>query len=193
MPTLHAVFTDADLEYLQNHFVTLDEACDRSGADAAEIRGRIAGGEIPAPSYVLDDGTELVPEDYFPLLDRAEFTRRYLAAGGDAAELAEDWEGYLSGLFGVCLREVTPETMVRKEQLVVSLTRLLEHPQPEDDAWRARLRREVDELDELEKPFAPDYDRSGRFPHPPTRDYLISAVRERYPELFAKTARLTRS
>jgi hypothetical protein len=48
------------------------------------------------------------------------------------------------------------------------------------------LRREgVDELDLLECEFSPHYDRNGRFGRPPTRDLLITAARQRFPDVFA--------
>ena len=43
----------------------------------------------------------------------------------------------MSGIFGVCLRVVVPETMVRKEQLVKSIGGLLDAPDPHDFEWRA--------------------------------------------------------
>ena len=46
------------------------------------------------------------------------------------------------------------------------------------------MRREVWELDALEREFAPDYDRGGRFGKPPTRDLLIRQAHDRYPDLF---------
>src|SRR5919198_275047 len=49
--------------------------------------------------------------------------------------------------------------------------------------WREALREQVDELDELEREFSPDYDRSEQLDRPPTRDLIIRAARERYPEL----------
>ena len=57
---------------------------------------------------------------------------------------------------------------------------------PAQDDWRRRLRDEVEELDALERQFTPDYDRDeARFGRKPTRDLLINAARERYPEVFA--------
>ncbi|MGH3094268.1 MAG: DUF6058 family natural product biosynthesis protein, partial [Gaiellaceae bacterium] len=56
-----------------------------------------------------------------------------------------------------------------------------------DELWQAGLRRAVDELDELERPFAPHYDRA-RFGAPSSRDRLITAVREAYPTVFAEPA-----
>ena len=147
---------------------------------------------LPAPSYVLPDGTGMVPADYFALVDeaggverlRGEFERRYREAGGPPGELDADWDGYIDGIYAVCLRSVSPESIVRKEQLVLSVGLLLEQPQPDDAPWQERLAREVEELDALEREFSPDYDRR-RFGRPPTRDALIVAARERYPNLFA--------
>jgi Family of unknown function (DUF6058) len=184
------VLTDADADYIRANYFTLEELCRGRTESPTEVRGLIRDGRLPRPSYVLDDGTEMFPADYFVFVDqaggverlRAAFERRYAAAGGDPDELEVDWEGYLSGLFGVCLKVVLPETMIRKEELVQSLDRLLESPKADDAAWRARLRREVCELDVLERDFSPDYDRA-RFGVPPTRDRLIVAAREHFPEV----------
>jgi hypothetical protein len=134
----------------------------------------------------------MVPADYFVLVDevggperlREEFERRHREAGGPPAELEADWDGYIDGVYGVCLRSVSPESIVRKAQLVVSVGLLLEHAWPDDARWQERLAREVEELDALEREFSPDYDRR-RFGRPPTRDALIAAARGHYPDLFA--------
>jgi len=170
--------TDADAAYICANYVPLEEA----------VRGAIDRGLLPQPSYVLDDGTEMVPADYFGLLLEpnvpARFAERYLAAGGRQEELDDDWAGYIDGVYGVCLRVVTPETIVRKGILVESLTHLLDDPKPGEPDWRASLRAQVEELDSLEREFSPDYDRV-RFGRPPTRDLLITAARERFPELVS--------
>jgi hypothetical protein len=49
------------------------------------------------------------------------------------------------------------------------------------------LRAQVEELDALEREFAPDYDRSDDQERPPTRDLLVDAAQERYPEAFTDT------
>jgi hypothetical protein len=189
--------SDADIAYVHANFRPLPELCRERGARLEELQALIGDRRLPAPSYVLPDGNEMVPADYFVLVDEAggperlrpEFERRHGAAGGAAAELADDWEGYIDGIYGICLRTVTPETIVRKSQLVESLGARLERPAPEDPEWRTQLQREVDELDALERDFSPDYDRR-RFDRPPSRDLLIKAARERYPQLFtAKMAR----
>jgi hypothetical protein len=186
------MLTDADIHYIRENYRPLAEVCAEHGDRLEAVEALIREGRLPAPSYVLPDGTGMVPEDYFSLVDeaggpqrlRGEFERRHREAGGPPGELEADWEGYIDGIYAVCLRSVSPERIVRKEQLVVSIGLLLEHPQPQDRRWRERLAREVDELDELEREFSPDYDRQ-RFGRAPTRDRLIVAARERYPDLFA--------
>jgi hypothetical protein len=168
-------FTERDLEYIRANYVPLEQA----------VREAIEHGVLPQPSYVLPDGTEMVPADYFSLVDvRTPFVELHRAAGGDPANLEEDWEGYMSGIYGVCLRDVTPAAMIRKTFLVESLTSLLDEPR-RDAGWQKLVRSQVEELDELEREFAPDYDRDiERFGRPPSRDLLIKAARERFPELF---------
>jgi hypothetical protein len=195
MTTETAVFTDADLAYLRSTFATLDEICAGRRDTPDEVRRLIAERKLPQPSYVLDDGTELVPHDYFALADaagavdrlRAEYERRYHAALHryglplDTALLERRWEQYLDGISGICMRDVTPETIVRKRMLIDAIEGLLADPDPENDRWRSRLRGSVDELDSIEKDFAPDYDRAQFVP---TRDTYIRDVRARYPRLW---------
>jgi hypothetical protein len=186
------MLTDADIEYIRANYRPLADVCAEHGDRLEEIERLIRGRRLPSPSYVLPDGTGMVPRDYFALVDeaggpdklRAEFERRHRDAGGPLAELAADWDGYIDGIYAVCLRSVSPETIVRKEQLVVSVGLLLDHPRPDDPGWQEQLAREVEELDRLERDFSPDYDRQ-RFERAPTRDRLIVAARDRYPELFA--------
>jgi hypothetical protein len=56
-------------------------------------------------------------------------------------------------------------------------------------AWREQLREQVDELDAIERDFSPDYDRGDRFAQLPSRDRLIIAARQRYPDVFAARTR----
>jgi hypothetical protein len=179
-------FTEADLAYIRANFVTLGELAASRGEPPAELRARIESGLAPRACYVLDDGTEMFSPNWLPI-ERDEFDRRYLAAGGDPSELDEDWAHHLNGTYGLCVREPTPENIVRKEQLVRSIGSLLDEPRPGDAQWRERLRAEVDELDALECDFSPDYDRSGRLGGPPSRDRLIKAARERYKDAFEPT------
>jgi hypothetical protein len=191
-----ATFTQADLGYIKANYRTLDELC-TDPESAADVQALIDHGRLPKPSYVLDDGTAMFPADYFRLVEeaggvdalRSHFIARYRAASdrepGHVDELDRDWHAYMNGVYGVCLREVTPETIVRKTVLVSSLCQLLMLPRPRSREWRRMLHEQVDELDALEREFAPHYDRSDEQDRPPTRDLLVSAARARFPDVFA--------
>jgi hypothetical protein len=189
-------FTEADLAYLRREFRTLEQICAGRPETPDEVRRLIAERRLPQPPYVLDDGTELVPPDYFALADasggvehiRDEFERRYHAGlrrygvPFDADLLERRWEGYLDGTPAICMRDVTPETVIRKRQLIDHIERLTADPTPDDETWRTSVKEAVDELDALEKPFAPDYDRACFVP---TRDTYIRDVRDAYPSVWS--------
>lgn len=181
------VVSDArDLEYVRTHFISLAEACVRAGKSVETTTSEIAARRRPLPSYTLADRTPYVPLDYFDLeVDHEKFlerlTREYGRQGvepsPDAVE--EAWDGLLSGLYSVCLRNATPENIVRKNVLLARIDDLLAASEPSDGAWVASLRDAVDQLDAIEQPFSPILDRR-RFGKPPTRDSYITAVRERF-------------
>jgi hypothetical protein len=191
-----SVLTDADLRYIRANFQTLEEACAGRSETPKAVRDVICAGLLPRPTYVLDDGTEMVPPDYLSLVDaaggvdalRGWFVDAYARAaeshGGLVREneIAEEWEAYLSGEYGACLRTVTPETIIRKDRLMGSIERRLADPRPDDASWCEGLRSEVCELDALEREFAP-YDRVRW--GPVSRDRLVAAPRERFPAVFA--------
>src|SRR5262249_35090538 len=113
------------------------------------------------------------------------FAARYREAAAPwklAQSLDEAWKGYLSGLFAVCLRTVTPATIARKEHLVATIDRSLAEPLPSDPSWRTRLRAAAAALDALLRDFAP-YDRH-RFGGPVSRDRCVTRPRQLYPELW---------
>jgi Family of unknown function (DUF6058) len=184
-------FTDADLAYLSANYLTLEELCADRAESPVAVQRLIQERRLPRPSYVLPDGTGMFPADYFRLVDEAggvdglreHFAARHRAAKG--RDLEHDWKMYLDGIWGICLRDVVPETIVRKNTLVSSLCELLVLARPRYEDWRQALREQVDELDELEREFSPDYDRSEQVDRPPTRDLIIAAARERFPEVFA--------
>lgn len=138
---------------------------------------------LPLPSYLRSDGAEMVPADLLDLADDAGgvdrlpdwFTRHWPTA----EEGAEEWDAYLSGGY-VCLRCVTPANIQRKTALVAAIEQALSRPQPELVSWLEQLHADVDELDALEPPFAPDYDRL-RFGGPSSRSRCIDDVRDRFP------------
>ena len=178
----------ADLPYLRSSFAPLDDLARAHGHDPADVRRAIADRLLPAVAYVLEDGTELVAPDYFALADLAgsfeelpawfggaweRAATRYPAAGS----AAEQWEEYLTGIYAVCLRSVTPASIVAKGELMDTIERLTADPAPEDDGWRSELKAAVDALDALEKPFAAfDRERFG----PVSRDRCVTDVRERF-------------
>jgi len=190
------VLAAADVAYVLDGFVELGELCAERGEDKVASRVAIAEGRLPAASYLLANGAEMVPSDYFALADEAggvdrlreAFVERYsTAAAAETVQLAtaeEEWDAYLSGLYGVCLNRVTPETVVRKSALVAELEELLSRPQPGSATWAGDLRTRVEELDALERPFAPTYDRQ-RFGGPSSRDRLVTAPRQMFADIFA--------
>jgi hypothetical protein len=178
-----------DLPYLRSYFVELDVLARAHGHDPARVRRAIADRLLPAIPYVLEDGTELVAPDYFELAHLAgSFAAlpAWFAAAWDTAAArypeagtaAEQWEGYLRGNYAVCLRAVTPASIVAKAELMDTIERLTEDPRPGDDGWRRELTVAVDALEALEKPFA-RFDRQ-RFGGPVSRDRCVTAVRERF-------------
>jgi Family of unknown function (DUF6058) len=193
-------FTAADLTYIHAGYLTLAELCAGRSESTGEVAELIEQRMLPRPSYVLDDGIGMFPADYFDLVDaaggparlREHFAGRYRAACAahdvSARDLPADLAAYLDGVYGICLRVVTPETIVHKTVLVSSLCQLLVLVEPRDPNWRRALRAHVAELDSLERDFAPDYDRSDARLRPPTRDLLIAHARERFGEVFAEAA-----
>jgi Family of unknown function (DUF6058) len=173
-----------DEAYIRSGHVPLAEVA-RGRLD--EVRAAMAAGLLPAPAYVLDDGTEMVAADHLALADEAgpdlaaAFRARFRAAGGRDTDGA--LEGYLSGAYAVCLRSATPETIACKERLVDELEALLTDARPRDGDWRDALRAAIDELDGIERPFAPLDEH--RFGGRPTRHRLIDDARARWQWLAA--------
>lgn len=184
-------FSPSDVLYITAGYRTMTELCDGRTLRAAQAEALVAAGRLPDATYVLPSGERRYPPDYFTLVDaigldslEAGFRARYLAAGGTSAEADEDWRGYLSGGFGVCLRTVTPESMVAKTRLIASIEELTGAPAPDDSGWRGALCAAVDELDSLLRPFT-DYDRE-RFDDT-SRDKYITRVRGQWPAVFRPT------
>ena len=175
--------TSADDAYVDKYFVPLGDLCERKSISVDTIRRSMLDGQLPLPSYLRSDGTEMVPPDLLDLSEQAGGVGRlrgwFLAHWTDGGEAAAEWEGYLSGQ-NVCLRVVTPQTLRRKSYLVDAISQAAEPAEPgESPGWLAELHALVDELDELELPFT-RYDRL-RFGKPVSRDTHIDAIRERYP------------
>ena len=178
----------ADLPYLRSNFVALDTLARAHGHRLDEVRRAIAARLLPRAPNMLEDGTELVAPDYFDLAGMAGsfealpswFARVYEQASArypEAGTAEEQWEEYLTGIYAVCLRAVTPASIVAKGELMDTIERLTGDPAPADDGWRRELTAAVDALDATEKPFAQfDRERFG----PVSRDRCVAAVRLRF-------------
>jgi RimJ/RimL family protein N-acetyltransferase len=181
-----------DDAYVRTHFVEVP--------DPDTTLDRMLGGELPLPSYLLADGTPMVPADYRDPVDWAGGLDRLRAWfvdhwPGDAQKVAEEeWAAYLSGQY-VCLRSVTPLTIRRKAVLVAQVkaaVAVLEHD-PCDANARGSLGEATSKLDALELPMT-GYDRL-RFGGPLSREVWIDEPRRRFltpvdPPLPVRTERL---
>lgn len=188
MNTFEMVTQKEDVEYVQRNFVALEEACREARQDLEAILADIADGKRPGPCYILGDGTWYVPADYFELeTNRGAFIRRLLAAAVregfivDSDDLKDVWAGFITGIYGVCLRHATPENIAQKMALVRDIEARLAHPQADDPSWLESLRKATNRLDAIERQFSPTFDRR-RFGRPPSRDTLIHDVRKQYLE-----------
>jgi hypothetical protein len=174
--------TAEDDSYASAWYVPLEDLAAERGIAVDELRGLMLANRLPLPSYVRSDGTQMVARDLLDLLEQAggaERLREWFAAQWNSPEEAVvEWDDYLSGRY-VCLRSVTPANMRRKNELVAAITS--EVAAPGSGEWLDRLHRLVDELEELEPPFAP-YDRL-RFGGSVSRDTMIDDVRRRFPRV----------
>lgn len=186
MNTAALVSHPKDIEYVTENFETLETLCRTAGVDEAAIRAEIAAGSRPRAAYTLADGREFFARDYLSQCsDPDEFGSRTVAAAEresitlSDAELNEEWRSYLSGIYSVCLNEVTPENIMRKRVLLERIEKLIAAPREYDAGWFETLRASVNALDALERPFSPYYDRVV-FGRPPTRDSHIRDVKLRF-------------
>jgi hypothetical protein len=186
-PIALATTTD-DVGYVKAHYAPLDQLV------RDPVERDWPGTHLPRATYRLADGSLWVPRDWRRLLaDAGDIARlpglflRRLRAAADAlhhtCDPQAEWSAYLAGLYGACLRDVTPEAIVAKDRLVAQLDRALADPRPRDPAWCVTLRADVEALDGLSRPFA-TCDRI-RFGRPTSRDRLIDGPRRAFPEVFA--------
>lgn len=169
-------------------YVTADGSEWYPAAYATVIRRARAGGL---------DLRQLFRQDFSRALERlrrsdpAAYRVARLGPGG--AELSPEeaieaeWQGFLTGGYGVCLRVAWVPCIVRKGLLMHAIEALSTRPRRDEPAWARRLRAAVNALDRLEMPFA-RWDRI-RFGRPVTRDTHVDAVRARFPEIFGGRAR----
>jgi len=186
----HPPLADEDFDYVCAAYFPLEEIARREQVELRHLVHWIEAGQLPRPSYLLPDGTPVFPPDLLALVRsaggvdalpehfarRTELAARLLGFGANTREA--DWEDYLSGEYGICLRQVTPETLVLKEALVERIERALAARRPQDPSWRRALAFEVDGLDALIRPFA-RIDRV-RFGRPTSRERLVELPRRRW-------------
>lgn len=172
----------ADIAYVTGAFRPMTEA----------MKELVERGILPRATYVLPDGTPMVPADHAALLDDASgdplavatrFRERFVAAGGNPTDAEEEHEAWLSGEYGACLHATSPEAILAKSTLMTAIGALLAAAAPTDSRWCTALRGAVDALDAIERPFAA-WDRE-RFGAPTSRDRLITGAHERFPELWS--------
>jgi hypothetical protein len=177
----HAMTAEDDA-YVSSWYTSVEELAAGSGRDVDELRRLMLSNRLPLPSYIRSDGTQMVATDLLDLVEAAggsdELPEWFAGQWPSATEAVREWDDYLSGRY-VCLRSVTPSNMQRKNELCAAINSQLSDPAPEDETWLERLHALVDELDEIEPPFA-SYDRL-RFGGPVSRDRLIDDVRRRFP------------
>lgn len=154
-----------DERYIRENFVPLDELAGEEPGGVSRVRADIAAGRLPQPAYRLDDGTDMIPPDYFaPVVAAGSvealhdwFLREFAAAAahhGVADDAEEAWRGYLGGGYFVCLRHATPAAIVEKARHINEIGELLTDPRAADPVWGKQLRGAVDGLAAIERAFA---------------------------------------
>ena len=132
--------TAEDDAYVREHFVE---------ATPAAMEQMLAG-RLPLPSYVLSDGTPMVPAAHGELAEVAggvDRLRRWFVAfwPDDPATAEAEWGHYLSGQY-VCLKEVTPIRIRMKTARVAEASAAVEilGRDPHDPIGRGLLGQAVD-------------------------------------------------
>jgi hypothetical protein len=110
------------------------------------------------------------------------FSSRWVAAGGDAEDAERQFEDWLGGGYGICLRSPNPEFILAKGGLADAIAALIACPRPDRAWWRDALRHAVSAYDALVLPFA-SVD-AARFGAPTSRTRLIDDVRTKWPAAF---------
>jgi hypothetical protein len=177
----HPMTTDDDA-YVDRLCHTMEALCADRAETPDEVRADILARRLPLPGYLRSDDTQMFPVDYFRMADEAGGVGRlapwFLRHWSDPDHAAEEWDSYLSGQY-VCLTEMVPRLMRRKDELVAEINAALAAPDPPAPEWLDHLHTLVDELDAQTAEFTA-YDRL-RFGGPVSRDSLITDVRATYP------------
>src|SRR5205814_9559450 len=156
---VHSMTSEDDV-YATEWYVPLEALAETAGMQASQLRRLMVADRLPLPSYIRSDGTQMVARDLLELPRRAGGFEELPGWFAEQFELSRDaireWDGYLRGHY-VCLRDVLPETIQRKDELVKAITAAVSKAKPEDDIWLEFLHLQVDELDQIEPPLAPYY------------------------------------
>ena len=173
--------TPADDAYVRDQFVPV-------AADA--VLEEMLAGRLPLPSYLLSDGTPMVPADHgdvVAIAGGADRVHDWFVAfwPEDPAAGEEEWGHYLSGQY-VCLREVSPIRIKQKTERVAEASAAADllRCDPHDPVGRGMLGEAVDGvlgvpgLDSLLRPMTA-YDRL-RFGVPTVRERFVDAPREAF-------------
>lgn len=172
--------TEADDAYVREHFV---EA-------TPEAMEQMLAGRLPLSSYLLGDGTPMVPADHGVLAEVAgglDRLRSWFVAfwPDDPATGEQEWGHYLSGQY-VCLRDVTPTRIKAKTERVAEAEAAVEllRRDPHDPIGRGLLGQAIDGvlgvpgLDAILLPMTA-YDRL-RFGGPTVREKWVDGPREAF-------------
>jgi RimJ/RimL family protein N-acetyltransferase len=172
--------TPEDDAYVREHFVPA----------TPEAITLMLEGRLPLPSYVLSDGTPMVPEAHGRLAEHAGGLDRlhdwFVAFWEDDPVTGEEeWAAYLSGQY-VCLRDVEPFRMKQKTERIADATEAVGRLRrdPSDPIGRGLLGQAVDGviavpgLDALLLPMTA-YDRL-RFGGPTSRETWVDGPRAEF-------------
>src|SRR6185369_9711493 len=142
---------DANLKYLNDRFLTLDEVSRQSGVSSEKIVEGIEKKLLPQPSYKLARVSEIssplgdsyrveetilyFPHSYVDLVRQSSkghqetFKSDFIAEMKDPAklnaELENEWEHYCNGIYGICTLNASPQEIIEKEIAVKKLIALL--------------------------------------------------------------------
>src|SRR5262249_8809872 len=132
-----------DVAYVQRSYLSLDAVAAAESLARAELADLVSAHVVPGPAYLLPSREPMFPRDLCALLGSAgtpadvqgHFRNRFVAVARPYGPLSpdrvdEEWESYLSGAYGVCLRQVTPETIFLKEWLASAIEADLRAPDP---------------------------------------------------------------
>ena len=132
--------TDEDDAYVREHFVA---------ATPAAMEQMLAG-RLPLPSYVLSDGTPMVPAAHGELAEVAGGVDRLRSGSSPSGRTTQppreaEWGHYLSGQY-VCLKEVSPIRIRMKTARVAEASAAVEilRRDPHDPIGRGMIGQAVD-------------------------------------------------